>query len=260
MSENVIYCYSGSGHCLDMAKRIAAGLGDTDIVMMRRQPAMTDATGAKRVGFVFPCYGGGLPGDVESYIRGIKIAPGAYTFAVEQYAGYMGCGLHKIDQIVGLDYWAKVSNFSTCIWLMPPTLTAQPGTPDEVRARIERTADEVAAAARELRKSDVKPPKKGIFAAESKLFAGAHTKRTGKFHASDACVGCGTCVRVCPRDNIRLVEGKPTFGTDCIGCLGCVQYCPKKALDVGEITKKRDRYPNRNVGVAELTQEVIHVD
>ena len=48
MSDNILYCYSGSGHCLDMAKSIAKRLGDTDIVMMRSFPAITDARGARR--------------------------------------------------------------------------------------------------------------------------------------------------------------------------------------------------------------------
>ena len=69
MSENIIYCYSGAGHCLDMAKTIAKKLGDTDIVMMRSYPVKTDAREAKRVGFVFSCMAGGLPGDMEKYIR-----------------------------------------------------------------------------------------------------------------------------------------------------------------------------------------------
>ena len=86
MSENIIYCYSGAGHCLDMAKTIAKKLGDTDIVMMRSYPIKTDAREAKRVGFVFSCMAGGLPGDMEMYIRDIQIAPDAYKFAVEQYA------------------------------------------------------------------------------------------------------------------------------------------------------------------------------
>lgn len=65
MSENVIFCYSGTGNCLDMAKTIARELGDADIILMRREPAVTDVRDARRVGFVFPCYGGGLPGGVE---------------------------------------------------------------------------------------------------------------------------------------------------------------------------------------------------
>ena len=42
MSKNVIFCYSGSGNCLDIAKNIAKKLGDTDIVLMRSAPAVTD--------------------------------------------------------------------------------------------------------------------------------------------------------------------------------------------------------------------------
>ena len=82
MSTNIIYCYSGTGNCLDMAKNIANEVGDTDIVMMRSFPAVTETKGAKRVGFVFPCFGGGAPSDVLEYDRYIQIEPTAYNFAV----------------------------------------------------------------------------------------------------------------------------------------------------------------------------------
>ena len=128
MSENIIYCYSGSGNCLDMAKNIAKALGDTDIVMMRSFPTKTDATEAKRVGFLFPCYGGGLPGGVESYVKSIRIGIDAYKFAIIQYAGYKGCGLHKIDSIVDLDYWNGMSNHCSCIWPVSYTHLTLPTT------------------------------------------------------------------------------------------------------------------------------------
>ena len=70
MSKNVIFCFSGTGNCLDIAKNIARVLGDTDIVIMRRLPAVRDVHEAERVGFVFPCYAGGLPGEVERAIPG----------------------------------------------------------------------------------------------------------------------------------------------------------------------------------------------
>jgi len=86
MSENVIFCFSGTGNCLDIAKNIAKRMGDTDIIMMRKAPAVTDVSAAKRIGFVFPCYAGGLPGDVEKYAKTIKVNPKAYTFGVCSYA------------------------------------------------------------------------------------------------------------------------------------------------------------------------------
>ncbi len=260
MSENIIYCYSGAGHCLDMAKSIARKLGDTDIVMMRSFPAKTDAREAKRVGFVFSCMAGGLPGDVEEYVKAIQIAPDAYTFAVEQYAGYLGCGLRKIDEIVPLTYWTGISNHSTAIWLMPHILTFPPTTPAAAQARIDRKAAEVGALVLAGKRSEKRPPKEAAFALMSKGLGKSHARRVRKFAANDKCIGCGTCVQLCPRENIRLVEGRPSFGASCMGCLSCVQFCPTQAIDIGKITTKRERFPCSRVTPAELCQKIIHID
>ena len=136
MSENVIFCYSGTGNCLDMAKTIARELGDTDIILMRREPAVTDVRDARRVGFVFPCYGGGLPGGVEESLRKIQVGLTAYTFGVCQYAGYMGSGLYKLDSIIPLRYWTAVSHQCTCIWLLPHSVMLPPVTPSGSKSAV----------------------------------------------------------------------------------------------------------------------------
>ena len=64
---------------------------------------------ARRVGFVFPCYGGGLPGGVEESLRKIEVGLTAYKFGVCQYAGYMGSGPCKLDSIIPR-YWTAVSH------------------------------------------------------------------------------------------------------------------------------------------------------
>lgn len=260
MSENIIYCYSGSGNCLDMAKNIARELGDTDIVMMRSFPAKTDATEAKRVGFIFPCYGGGLPGGVESYVKSIRIGIDAYKFAIIQYAGYKGCGLHKVDSIVDLDYWNGMSNHCSCIWLMPHYLTIPPLPLKASQKRSEKTAKKFAADIKAMKRSDKKPPKGTVFALESAMLSGQNAERIKKFAADEKCVGCGQCAKVCPKGNIRLSGGKPVFGGNCIGCLSCVQYCPEEAINIGSITKRRARYHNANIKASDLTEKVIHID
>ena len=260
MSENIIYCYSGAGHCLNMAKSIARILGDTDIVMMRSFPAITDARNAKRVGFIFSCMAGGLPGDMEEYVKAVQIAPDAYKFAVEQYAGYLGCGLRKIDEIVHLDYWTGISNHSTAIWLMPHILTFPPTTPETAQKRIDAKAAAVAGAVLEGKRSEKRPPKEAAFELMSKGLGRTHARRVKKFSANDNCIGCGICAEICPRENIRLIGQKPSFGSNCIGCLSCVQFCPKQAINIGRITEKRERFPNPNIKPLELTEEVIHID
>ena len=260
MSENIIYCYSGAGHCLDMAMSIARKLGDTDIIMMRSFPAKTDAREARRVGFIFSCMGGGLPGNVEDYVRAIEIAPDAYRFAVEQYAGYLGCGLRKIDEIVRLDYWTGISNHSTAIWLMPHKVTFPPTSQEGAQSRIDQKAAEVAAAVLAGKRSEKRPPKETAFEMMSKGLSATHASRIKKFAANEHCIGCGTCVEVCPRNNIQLVGSKPSFGTNCIGCLSCVQFCPKDAINIGKITVGRKRFPNPRIKAADLAQKIIHID
>jgi ferredoxin len=110
------------------------------------------------------------------------------------------------------------------------------------------------------RRSEKRPPKAAVFELMSKGLSQTHADRVKTFAANETCIGCGTCVQVCPRGNIQLVGNKPEFGSNCIGCLSCVQFCPKQALNIGKITEKRERFPNPRVTPAELTKEIIHID
>ena len=259
MSENIIYCYSGSGNCLDMAKHIARDLGDTDIVLMRKAPVITDATSYKRVGFVFPCYGGGLPGDVEKYVKSLKLSPNSYKFGAVQYAAYMGCGMHKLDKIVGLDYWTGVSQHCSCIWLMPHFLTFPPVTVKQAQKRSEKTAAKVVAAVKSMEKSAKKPPKRILNVLESAGFGTINKQISKKMYVNENCVNCGQCVKLCPRENITSFGGRVRIGKNCIGCMACVQYCTNKAINVGKITVKRARYHNSNITANDLMEDKITI-
>ena len=259
MSENVIFCFSGSGNCLDIARTIAAKLGDTDVVLMRREPAVTDASHARRVGFVFPCYAGGLPGHVEEYVKKIRVGD-AYTFGVVSCAAYPGVGLRRIDRIHPLRYWTVISHQSACIWLMPHTTMLPPMKAEAAQRRAERLAEQAAEDILAGVETDCHPPENSFNRLETALWPTLCKKKAAAFTVDYKCLSCGQCVRLCPQGNIRLVDKQPVFGKNCIGCLSCLQYCPKQAINVGKITEKRERYPNRNVSATELSQKIIHID
>ena len=260
MSENVIFCYSGTGNCLDMAKNIARRLGDTDIVMMRRTPTVTDVREAKRVGFIFPCYAGGLPGGVEDTLRSLRIGPDAYTFAVAQCAAYPGTGLSIVNEIFPLDYWQVVTHQCSCIWLFPHTLMIPPLTAQGAQDRSEREAARIARDVKAKARSEKAPKANPLNVAESKAWPALSKQKAKQFAVSSMCVSCATCVKVCPKDNIRLIEGRPQFGTDCLQCLACLQYCPQEAISLGSVTQKREHYHNPNVTADDLVKPVIHFD
>lgn len=260
MSKNVIFCYSGSGNCLDIAKNIAKRLGDTDIVMMRAEPEVKDVRGAKRVGFVFPCYAGGLPGDVEKFVSELRVDPESYTFGVVSYAGYPGVGMAKINDIVPLDYWAGISYQCSCIWLMPHTLMLPMLDASRAQARSEKLAAKIADDVLYVKHLSGRPLSNPVNALEAKAWPMLSGKKAAKMTVTDSCVGCGQCARLCPRGNISIVDGRASIGTNCIGCLSCLQYCPKQAINMGGATVKRERYHNPNVSAADLCRKVIHID
>ena len=259
MSKNVIFCFSGTGNCLDIAKNIAKGLGDTDIVMMRREPTVTDVRFCERVGFVFPCHAGGLPLGLDEQLRKLSVKPNPYTFGVVSCAAYPGIGIAQLNAIIPLDYWAVVPHQSACIWLMPHALTIPPRTPRRAQRHAEERCAAIAEELKAYTHKSVGAPNP-INRAENRLWPALAKNKAEQFSVTGKCVGCGQCVSLCPRGNIRLVGGRPDFGTDCIQCLSCLQFCPRQAINLGGNTVTRERWHNPNVSAQDLNEAVFHIE
>lgn len=65
---------------------------------------------------------------------------------------------------------------------------------------------------------------------------------SNSFRATDACISCGLCERVCPTGTIRLIEGKPRWADTCVQCVACIHRCPVRAIEYGKKTVKKGRY------------------
>jgi len=46
----------------------------------------------------------------------------------------------------------------------------------------------------------------------------------------DQCTGCGICAKVCPVENIKIVNGRPEFQHRCEMCFACDEWCPVDAI------------------------------
>jgi hypothetical protein len=53
------------------------------------------------------------------------------------------------------------------------------------------------------------------------------------FTSDEKCIGCGKCLKVCPKSAIALVEKKSVINHElCIGCFECMTVCPEQAIDI----------------------------
>jgi ferredoxin len=50
------------------------------------------------------------------------------------------------------------------------------------------------------------------------------------FIVNDECNGCGICKRICPANDIDIINNRPVWRNRCESCLACVNWCPKKAI------------------------------
>lgn len=85
----------------------------------------------------------------------------------------------------------------------------------------------------------------GLFG--QRLYFGRKTKRYyTKIKVDTAkCVQCGLCAKLCPMNNIDLVDNGVAFNGKCTMCYRCFSHCPQKAITViGKKVIEQSRYEN----------------
>ena len=65
---------------------------------------------------------------------------------------------------------------------------------------------------------------------------GAVRKRRKARVEQDACVGCGCCVKVCPKGAISIFKGifARVDRETCVGCGKCAKECPASVIAIEE--------------------------
>ncbi len=71
------------------------------------------------------------------------------------------------------------------------------------------------------------------------------------FLVSNQCTGCGICQKICPADNIIIVDKKPKWLNKCENCYACYQWCPQEAIK-GEIVEFEKRYHHPDVKIGDM--------
>jgi ferredoxin len=256
MMSAKIYWFSGTGNSLAVAKALAEKMPDAVLVPVAKA-VNEPIEPAQVIGIVCPVYSWGPPALVARFIRKLKVHSDSYIFTVMTYAGSQGGApmiMRSMLQDRGLDLHAAwgvkmPENF--------PPLGSAPAP--EKQQEINGEADEkIAQIAEELKgfpKAHYEAT--GIFwkALSKMMYPGfrwflAH--RSDRFFRADSkCNGCGLCAEVCPVQDIKMVDGKPTWQGRCEQCYACFHWCPQQAIQYGRSAKVR-RYHHPRTSVAEF--------
>jgi ferredoxin len=62
------------------------------------------------------------------------------------------------------------------------------------------------------------------------------------FYSTEACISCGKCVKLCPINNVRLVNGRPKWDGYCTHCMACICGCPAESIEFKNKSKGKPRY------------------
>jgi NAD-dependent dihydropyrimidine dehydrogenase PreA subunit len=258
--KTIIYYFTGTGNSLAAAKKIAAGLGDCELVPIA---SIGEAPGdivvaADRVGIVCPVYFSGLPLIVASFAGRLDRAAAKYLFAaITHGGGGASAAIQQLDHILrarqgqGLDAGFGIAMPGNYILMYDsPAGKKLEETLTKADEEIARITGPVSRCERCDLPSAIVPLV--LHALVYPWFRSHVHTDDKKFSVTDRCTSCGTCVAICPADNIELAGGKPVWKHRCELCCGCIHACPVQAIQAGPGTEKRLRYRNPSVTLTEL--------
>jgi len=261
---NRIYVFTSTGNSLKLAKDLAAGIGESEIVSIPRLMAQDSwSIEGDRVGFVFPCYYGSVPRLMDQFIRGAEVLSGRYFFALVSAGGSPGIALKALgkslhERQVRLNYGRSVLLASNYMggWYYEKIIP----DPDRLNRRY-KDADRICAEAADEIKAEKESVEPGSLfnlliprtLTPSRYYSDSRPWDT-EFSIDSGCSGCGTCVDACPVGNITLDQGTPVFHHNCQRCMGCIQFCPQQAFSILGKPMKKIRYKHPEIGKNELFQ------
>ena len=263
-----IYYFSATGNSLavarDMAQRLKAGLTPATRTMDRESIHST----AGAIGFVFPIYDFKPPPIMDDLVRKIEQLDSKYLFAVCTYGIAPARSLRQFDKVIRSCGGHLSAGFS--VGMPHNGIGSGAVTPAQQETMFKDWQDRVdevctAIAGRENGRIEsshllfdlFEPRIVRMLPSALKLVKQAVFKGITSlgFTPTQACNSCGICARICPVDNIEIVDGKPVWSDHCAGCFACLNWCPQEAITLGGLNMNIKPYHHPEVKISDLMKK-----
>lgn len=244
----MIFCFSGTGNSLYIARRIAKEMNE-EIIDLNAKIKNNDnskvQTGQNLI-IVTPTYAWRIPKIVSNWLLKTEFIGAKRLWFVMDCGGEIG-NASKYNQKIAEK--KHLCYMGTAQIIMPENYIAMFKVPtlDAARKTIKKAEPFIDDAIKHIKAGEafIKPRNnlydRFMSGPVNPIFYRFFVKAT-PFKVKTTCVSCGKCVNKCPLNNIKLNDGKPIWGKNCTHCMACICYCPVEAIEYGKKSKGKSRY------------------
>lgn len=254
--KTTIYYFSGTGNSLKVAKDIASQLEDTQLIQICKNNMGINKIPSGKVGIVFPVYVSGMPILVKEFIKEIQIPKNAYVFTVVTFGLAAGAAISQLENQLA---YKDVKLSAAFKMRMPGNYQVMyaPFSEKKQKEYFKNEEEKITQIVKSINNNEI-IKFSGVGESIMKIVGGvlyssfSPYEKDKNYWTDEKCNGCGICSKVCPVNNIKMMDNIPQWQNNCEQCVACMQWCPQKSIQYKKATIKRGRYHHPDVKVNEL--------
>ncbi len=247
----MVFYFTATGNCLYAARQLDKNTMSIPQVMRSRLRHFSDDA----IGIVYPIFGHRPPELVRRFLREVTLDT-PYLYIIPTYGARHANAVDIVSDICREA--GKTPAYIHTLLMVDNYLPAF--DMDEQRAMDKHVDEQLAGIKADIGagKHYIEPVTDADREAHEQFLAYEKSLPSdtlnGLVYATDRCIGCGVCSRVCPGGCIHMAGGRAVFDyTNCQGCLACAHACTQRAIALRIPERNPNaRYRNEHVTVQDI--------
>lgn len=239
--QSAVFYISGSGNSFHVAQRIHNHVGGHFAPVMSLKNG--DSLSYDLLIFVFPVYDFKPPRLLTEIIGNLSIVEGATVIAIATYGIALSSSLHHFKKT--LSHQGVKLSAGYGIKMPHNGIGSKKFTSKTISKRLRDSEQKITRIINDLVVGKANHVERTWILENMTLirlmpllikflfiliFKG---EKALQLTVNDQCIRCDLCRRICPVNNISVINGLYVINQSCIACFACIQWCPMSSIQLG---------------------------